>query len=349
MLRIDRYLTNKSLEINAANQGLKKVYLDLNYWIRLRNQSKGLPGENRDLLDRALNLAAGRKCIFPVSEVVYYEILKQQDEQSRRDTFAIVSQLSGGLTLMNEHQRIKIEFLHWLAAGQNTVVHTAQQLVWSKLPLIIGYSGLAAMDYSAGTTGLQEAFLDFMSEIPIAELTSETQLRQTPFTYKDNIAEMNANKKLYAYQNKTAEQLFLSELGGILDVADEIIKEAIQEKYFNDTGREATTNEINTTGTQEWRSLIYQCFKQNKIGAHFPFFRICAALHASFRWNTGRQYKDGNDTLDVMHACAALPYCDYFFTERELHTIIEQQKLDELYHCRVVSKPDMVLQLLNSI
>jgi len=349
MLPIDRYLIHKSLEINAANEGLKIVYLDLNYWIRLRNQSAGSPGENRALLDKALNLVAARKCIFPVSDIIYYEILKQQDEQTRKATFDIVAQLSGGTALMNDHQRIKIEFLHWLAAGQNTVIHTASQLVWSKLPLIIGYQGLAAIDYSAGTLELQDAFFDFMSEMPIADIASAEQLRQTPFTFKDNVAEMNANKKLYAHENKTAEQMFLSELGGILDGADEILKTAMQEKYFNDTGREASANEINATGTKEWRSLIYQCFKQNKMGAHLPFFRICAALHGSFRWNTSRQYKDGNDTLDVMHACAALPYCDYFFTERELHTIIEQEKLDQLYHCQVASKAAVVLDLLNSI
>jgi hypothetical protein len=349
MLHIDRYLVNKSLEINASHQGLKTIYLDLNYWIRLRNQSAGLPGEDRALLDRALSLVAERKCVFPVSDIVYYEILKQQDEQTRKDTFNVVSQLSGGITLMNDHQRIKIEFLHWLAAGQNTVIHTASQLVWSKLPLIIGYPGLAAIDYSACTVELQDGFFDFMSEMPIADISSEAQLRQNPFTYKDNVAEMNANKKLYAHQNKTLDQMFLSELGGILDGADELLKAAMQEKYFKDPGRAAAIDEINATGTKEWRSLIYQCFKQNKMGVHLPFFRICAALYASFRWNTERQYKDGNDTFDVMHACAALPYCDYFFTERELHTIIEQQKLDQLYHCKVASKPDVVLSLLNSI
>ncbi|MCR8556917.1 hypothetical protein KXD93_04660 [Mucilaginibacter sp. BJC16-A38] len=349
MLPIDRYLANKSLEISAANRGLKIVYLDVNYWIRLRNQSTGSPGEDRAMLDKALSLAAERKCIFPVSDIVYYEILKQQDERSRRDTFNIVSQLSGNIALMDDHKRIKIEFLHWMAAGQNAVTHTADQLVWSKLPLVIAYPGLAAVDYSTGTNEIQDAFFDFMGEIPMVDISAVENLHQYPFTFKDNVDEMNANKKAYAHQNKTAVQLFLSELGGVLDGADEILKAAMREKYFKDTGREASIEEINTTGTMEWRSLIYHCFKQNKVGSHLPFFRICAALYASFRWNKERQYKDGNDTLDVMHACAALPYCDYFFTERELHTIIEQQKLDQLYNCTVASKTDVVMQLLDSL
>src|SRR3954468_20255862 len=96
MLPIDRYLVNKSLEINASNQGLKTIYLDVNYWIRLRNQSTGSSGENRELFDKALSLVAERKGILPVSDIVCYEILKQQDEQTRRDTFNVVSQLSDG-------------------------------------------------------------------------------------------------------------------------------------------------------------------------------------------------------------------------------------------------------------
>ncbi len=349
MLPIDRYLANKSLELSAVNHGLKIIYLDVNYWIRLRNQSTGSPGENRAMLDKVSSLVAERKCIFPVSDIVYYEILKQQDEQSRSDTFDVVSQLSGNISLLDDHKRIKIEFLHWLAAGQNAVVHTADQLVWSKLALVIGYPGLATVDYSPGTIELQDAFFDFMGEIPMVDISAVENLHQYPFTFKDNVDEMNANKKAYAHQNKTSVQMFLSELGGVLDSADEILKAAMREKYFKDTGTEASLDEINRTGSKQWQSLIYQCFKQNKIGSYLPFFRICAALYASFRWNKDRQYKDGNDTLDVMHACAALPYCDYFFTERELHTIIVQQKLDQLYNCTVASKMDTVMELLNDI
>ena len=74
-----------------------------------------------------------------------------------------------------------------------------------------------------------------------------------------------------------------------------------------------------------------------------------AYLFAAVRWNKTRKYSDGNDTFDFMHATAALPYFDFFFTENELHTIIRQIKLDVAYGCVVESDPKKVLELLHSI
>lgn len=80
-----------------------------------------------------------------------------------------------------------------------------------------------------------------------------------------------------------------------------------------------------------------------------PFFRLCADIYTSFRWNKGRLDKDENDTLDVMHAAATLPYCDYFFKERELSTIIAQRNSDKLYDCKTASKLPNMIQILKDL
>ena len=348
MLPIDRYLMKKSLEISKQIQGLKLIYLDTNYWLRLRDELPNKWEQKSEFSEIVLDLFNAGKCLFPISNITYYEILKQQDENSRRNTFEIISKLSSGISLLNDKERIKIEFAHWMATGQNKVEHAANELVWSKTPTVIAYNEFASIDYSGGTIDLQDAYFDFMAEMPLSDITPDASLRQNPFVFKDNVDDFNANKKLYEYQNKTYGQLFLSEIGGMLDEAEDLFNQVMQAKFFYDTGRVPTTEEIKNSG-KLCRFTIYNLFKLNKIGTLFPFFQVCADIYSSFRWNKSRIYKDGNDTLDVMHAAAALPYCDYFFTERELATIISQRKLGELYNCKVASKQADVIQLLKKI
>jgi hypothetical protein len=63
---------------------------------------------------------------------------------------------------------------------------------------------------------------------------------------------------------------------------------------------------------------------------------IEAALHASNRWDRQRRL-DAHDLLDFRHAAAALAYCDAFFTEKPLRTMIEQKHvaLDRRFRCPV--------------
>ena len=70
--------------------------------------------------------------------------------------------------------------------------------------------------------------------------------------------------------------------------------------------------------------------------ARLPSLAIEAALHASNRWDRGRRL-DANDLLDFRHAAAALAYCDAFFTEKPLRTMIEQKHiaLDRRFYCPV--------------
>ena len=68
-------------------------------------------------------------------------------------------------------------------------------------------------------------------------------------------------------------------------------------------------------------------------------------LHAKLRWNKTQHYKQG-DFDDIGHAASALPYYDYFFTERSLHNMIKECKYDKKYNCEVVSNTKETLDKL---
>jgi hypothetical protein len=70
-----------------------------------------------------------------------------------------------------------------------------------------------------------------------------------------------------------------------------------------------------------------------------PQYHIMGVIHATIRWM--RRRHQVNDLMDHDHATAALPYCNAFFTERDLRGILArgQFHLDQAYGCRVISDP----------
>ena len=149
------------------------------------------------------------------------------------------------------------------------------------------------------------------------------------------------SKEDFKHENKTFDEMFLSELCGLLDCYQPIFEQVSSELTEMEHGK--------SEALEPWAGLIYQCFKLNKITNELPFFRIFPTLFSLMRWNKGRKYKDGNDTLDVKHATCALPYCDYFFTENELKSMITQSQLDTAFDCIVESTPEGILGELNKI
>ncbi|WP_316821937.1 hypothetical protein [Pedobacter gandavensis] len=138
---IDKYIAKNSIDIHATIAGRKIIYLDLKYWIILRD---GLEQENdtvaRKVAHRIIELYESRKCVFPVSEVVLWEILKQEDKNSLIKTFQLVERLSEGIAILGDQQRVKVEFACWyLTNVKIDDFPKLEKLVWSKLPLISGY------------------------------------------------------------------------------------------------------------------------------------------------------------------------------------------------------------------
>lgn len=346
---IDKYIAKNSIDIHATMAGRKIIYLDLKYWIILRD---GLEQENdiiaRKLALKIIELYESRKCVFPVSEVVFWEILKQEDKTSLIKTFQLAERLSEGIAILSDQQRVKVEFACWYLTNVRTNdLPALGKLVWSKLPLISGYS-FYSLKVEELPDDLKGAFLDFVCQIPMSTLIDQAEYI-IPFSGKDNVDKMNKNKRKYLHENKSKKAMFLSELWGILSCFIDQLNEVVSDMYYKTTGSLPTQTEIDQTDKTAWQKLIYQAFKMDKITNQLPTFRIISALAGAMRWNTNRKYTDGNDTIDIMHATIALPYCDYFFTEKELHTLIVQDKLDEIFNCITESKPEHVLELLNQL
>ncbi len=220
--------------------------------------------------------------------------------------------------MINSDERRILELETFIKKQKGNETYELKELIWTKTPFIIGYECVSMME----TEKDQRSMFDLVSKISM--LQTVTMAEKTgeivPFKFKDNVTALNENKQKFKYENSSSEDMFLSELAGYIDLPDESLK-----------------------------ALIFNEFKQKKITNELPVFHIVPLPFAAMRLNTNQKFRDGNDTMDFLHASFALPYCDFFFTENKLHSIITQLKLDNIYNCRAESKPEKVLEILELI
>ncbi|MFC0778861.1 hypothetical protein [Flavobacterium sp. HJSW_4] len=336
-----RYLKKIQKEISQSISGNKKIYLDTNYWLRLTDCKSE---KDIVLLNLLTKLVITNKAIIPISEYNFWEILKQKDRSSLNRSAVIIDKLSKGISITSEKERQKLEFLQFIKINTGEEFDNLQEIVWTKLSLTIIYP--IFLKYEPNL--LFEDFITFLSKISFEEIL--VQLDKTsnfkPFYHKDDIVLLNSEKEKYKDQNKSFHEMFLSELGGYLDLFENDLSTYFQEYYCEKTGNIISDEEKQNFNHKSWKNMIYNLSKLKKITSELPSFTIFPEMNAVARWNKNRKYKDGNDTFDFLHTSSALPYFDYFFTEKELKTVISQRKLDQTFNCKVSSNIDEILSIL---
>jgi len=222
---IYKYIEEESLSIYERYLGRKFIYLDLKYWILLRDgQASNNPVE-KQLVDKIDQLYNSGKCIFPISDVIYFEIMKQGDEVKRTKSVALVNKYSEGLTIVSAKHQVQIEFGCWVRrALKLDNLFEPNKLVWSK------YTYINSAHFQ-------------------------------PFKGKDDVDALNQGKEKYKDQNKTFDDMFLSELGGFLFEFEEIFEIELDSLYYLQTGRHPTLEEKHHFNSADYRALIYNSFK----------------------------------------------------------------------------------------
>ena len=341
---MDKYIKQKRLEISQLIRYKKIVYLDTNYWIKLRKEHNKTDLIDRKFFNRVNELVVCGKCIFPISEITFWEIMKQSDLQSRKETMEMVDKFSGGIAIINNDERRQLELRHWKSNLIGNETFTLNELVFTKIPFILGYEFLNMVD----TISQQKDFIDAVSAASLLEFASDNNF---VFKFIDNIENLSSGIKQHEGENNTIKDLFLSELSGYLDLYSDSISEVEYQMFYKTTGQYPTNEEKNTVDTSKSMYLIYNMFRLDKITNELPAYHIFPMLFAYFRMKAkqGMKFQDENNTMDFLHASFALPYCDYFFTEKRLCNMINELKLNEIYNCIVEYDANIVLEKLNLI
>ncbi len=355
---LEVYTKELRLQLGEKLRQCKKIYLDTNYWLELRDVVLGR--QKKKYFDKLLNLLQNGvktgKLVCPISDENFYEILLQSDQSTLSVSASLIDELSNGAELLSLEERIKFEilyFIHSSTKGKNLVYHP-DVFVWSKVALVNGTMNPASTPFSpADELVIQKAFFDQMWSQSLTNMINVMGMKSIMAMpkFKDISKELNKNKRKYAYENRSFKQLFLSEIAGVVDIFYSLFEEAFIYLFEKEKGYKPSSEEVvKAKSGKQIANLIYHAFKKNKLGDYLPSIIIGAGLHASVRQDIARNFSH-NDMSDFRHAQAALPYFHYFFTEHNLRDLVSRKNIgfDNKYNCIVESDPKQVIDYTEEI
>jgi len=134
---VDTYIREKKLELGEWVNQRRKVYLDTKFWLLLRDAhlDRAKMQDQHELLRCITDAVSAGQLIYPISEDVFQEVIKQTDEGTLRATVALIDSLSAGVSLISHDERLEAELLYFLRSCTKPKerLYNHHDLVWTKL------------------------------------------------------------------------------------------------------------------------------------------------------------------------------------------------------------------------
>lgn len=337
------YYQCKQKTLSSSLVGIKKIYLDTRYWVIFRDVLAGKERTEYDikLFQKVFSLVQAGQAICPYSEEVLLEFKKQKDPKTLKESINALDLLSKGVCFVSLDERVKHEIknLMKLSNGGELESLGMPENIFTKSGYALGFVGPTSVLGEMGPTNdIVKSMIDFTWSLELSKmlerLGADKFLRD--FHVHDISDVLNQGKIDNENENTSYEQMYRSELGGIVDVYSDHIH-AVWRDHCIEVGQE-TSKEMLDSGVSSLQKILFNGIEYGKLKMIVPTFHILASIHAFTRWDKRRKYKP-NDWSDFNHAIYALPYCDYFFTEGSLKTLLTTKKLqlDKLFKCLVFS------------
>lgn len=355
---VDSYIRSKRVELGESLESKTKIYLDTKYWIYFRDVLLGRidSGPIFDSYNVLVSLCETGAVICPICEDVFYEITKQVDIETLTTSIKLIDQLSSGVVLTTQEERIKAEILYFFYRyrERTTNLYQPKYLVWTKIGQVLGgYMPCNTTFDEKDELMIQKAFFDQVwhnSLHDACELFGFSKLYDMP-RMPDLSASLNEHSKQTKEKLNSFKDLFLDEIYWSVQYISNLLSEAMEYIYTSETGKVITEAERKASEERNLLSnMVCNIFRYGKEGDNFPTLKVGAGVHAAIRLDAKRSFVE-NDYYDFRHAQAAVPYCDFFFTEKNLRHILKLNSLayDKEYCCEVVSKPGEVLKTLKEL
>lgn len=353
----DEYVKTVCVTLGQHVMRRERVYLDLCFWLRLRDVILGRRNEQYliDLLEflRA-SVRAGRQ-ICPISQATFVELFKQKDPNTRLATAKLIDELSEGVTLIPQHERIATEIAHFFHAQMNQSTYSLATLVWTKLSYVLGIQHPVSEVFDATEQRVvQKSFFDHYWGIALTDMMSMLDFDSMPPNAFNDIADrLNISNAKHAASMKTFGQVYVDEFIGGLDLAAPVAQDVLEQMHVKQTGEPSKLGQAERHASErQLFGFLRTIVKERKEVAALAFrtLHIGALCHAAIRWDQGRKLT-GNDLFDFHHAEAAIAYCDIFLTEAPLQTLLLQKHVNVsgTFPCRIMSSPSEVDQYLQSV
>ena len=351
-IKLEAYTKARLLMLGREAVSKRVIYLDQNFWINLRRVKLGQSADKKyiQLYNKLKMLCSGGGVICPINFSHYAETLRQADPQSRLQTFELMDELCCGFSIIPNNDLSSLEVVNFLMQSVigSEQCYKNEELAW----IYSGYVTGLVHPYETGfdedtelaiqkmlfehtrhrTLGDTIRLLDDAEKIRIIESDEEFQRKQTE--------ECNRHRSEY----KTFNECYFNEISGCVDLHRDSIIHALTRLWEIKNETSATDGDVRrlAASAPDYEDAIRRAFKQGRIKGELPCLDIPASCHALKRYKQ-IPFKKG-DRFDFMHARTALPYCDYFLTERVLGEMLCDKlvRLDVKYECKILWDIDMI-------
>lgn len=344
---LDRHTRSRLLELGAMLAPRKAIYLDLCFWILLRDAMRsGAPDVGLQMLSTLRGLVKSGVAFCPISDGTFLELFKQTDSASRVATAGLIDELSLGVTLVPFHLRVGTEIAHYVhSAKSGASLYPLRELAWSKLSYVMGFVHPTKMAFDVATNlAIQKAFFDHMwDNVSLVQMCShlgEAFVHADPLHFRQTSSNLNEQNQIHAADLKSFRKTYKDELIGVLDLFAGTLAQILAPMLPLEAGP------LPADGTGERAEVDRQClsFLVGALGTEdgrkaIRSLHIKSLLHAAVRWNKKQALKP-NDLFDFDHAAAAIGYCDAFFTDGPLRAMLSRRDLGliEDFRCFVGSE-----------
>jgi hypothetical protein len=236
---LEEYTKGRRIQLGEDIKLRKKIYLDTNFWLELRDVILERQAMKNfiDLLGLLRNGVETGKLLCPISDENYYEILQQSDESTLKTSANLIDELSNGVALLSTHERTQFEILYFIRSLTNGAdsVYNPEVFVWSKVSHILGTIHPTSTPFSSeDELAIQKSFFDRMWSISLSEMIEVIGMDNilTMPKFNDLSEELNEGKIKYANENNSFKQIFISEIAGVIDLYQPMFEEAEVSPFF---------------------------------------------------------------------------------------------------------------------
>ena len=355
---VQEYVRSLMAELGDSIADRHKLYLDTRYWIHLRDAAMGrrlTHSGHSDILECIRTLVANGLAICPVSDVACIELFKQTDPKTRLATADLLDELSLGVALVSEKERVVAEIDHFLTYPTEGLPPIRTDRIWTKAGYSLG-SFIPVIDqFSLYQNRLaQKASVDFCWRVTYRKLFLAESLPEEEYRLmEDAAAKITAEMQEYAHEIRSFEQAFSGEIAGGFQAYNNEIWEIIVRHYRRVSGDQRPVSP--KRAEEEVKSVVTflsDAFKGHpKIMAkHIPTIYALTMCHAAVRWDKSRKL-NSHDLLDFHHASSGIPHHNAMLTEKPLRALVTAGNvaLDKTFSCVVLSKENDVLDYLHRL
>src|SRR5438093_2978767 len=349
----EAYRRGRFDELNKWVRARKPVYLEMKYWIWLRDpDGSPFPSETRALRGALLRGVNTNRLFCPVSYPAFVELMRIDPLNLRLRQAEIMDELSVGIGIRNGFDTAEIEFCEFF--GRNLpalrVIPYRVETVWCPVGQMVvekyPYDDELPADLMERC---RKVMLDVMWE---KRMTDYAALEDMPQAPRDTASRVNAERESYSRGQQAFSDLFAGELNGTLDVLYPRIEEQLVSlaRIF-DIRVNAKDRERAGAYRHVWVNLFREAVTRGLDAKAIPSVRVRAALHAAIRMDDKRPFRE-NDFDDIAHSSVAVAYTDVFLTERSFAEVLNRPAVQSVItptKCQVVSSVSDALVAVSKI